>query len=332
MKKISLKVFLSLISAIFIFGSCTKELDLDEETKLAIEKQEKLKQLDELYELAFTDPVKAQTDYDRYFAEELLRDGQNFLVDNDVRMRSTFTDLAIRLNTNFEKIKATALSNSIFDVYKAKFESITFNRSLLGEIPQQIRKGEKLAKFEGKVAEITAYFDNDINDKKSKTSVDQDILGKRWQAMKIAFKPDWSAYLFLYYDFKFLANGGLDIEQFVMYPVWDIQGNQPFTAEESPNFPEEIAPKLLSPAQFTTYNNKIIFYFHIEANPNAADIKFNREWVYEFDYILEDNSLTLSNPRAMRFMHPFLYVGGYGQDSYEECYFEDIRSFTLTTE
>ena len=32
-----------------VFSSCTKELDLDEDTKIAIEKQEKIKHLDEIF-------------------------------------------------------------------------------------------------------------------------------------------------------------------------------------------------------------------------------------------------------------------------------------------
>ncbi|HMR18239.1 MAG TPA: hypothetical protein PKA53_02970 [Sphingobacterium sp.] len=327
-------IYLLLLTAFTVstFTSCKDTLDLDDDTLIALEKQEKIKQLDALFELAFTDPVKAETNYNRYFTEELIRDGQNFVTDNDVRMRATFTDLAVRLNINFEQIKASGLSNSLFDVYKAKFQSIMFNRSLLGEIPQQIRKGEKLAKFESKVAEITAYFDNHILETKNKAGVNQNLLGKQWNLMKLAIKPDFSAFLALYYDFKFSADGTLDINYFSMYPLWDIQGSQPITAEESMNYPEEIAPKLLSTPQFITYDGKILFYFHLESNPNAAELKFNREWIYEFNYTLDDNALTLSNPRVMRFMHPFLYVAGYGLDSYEDYYFEDLRSFTLTAE
>lgn len=315
-----------------VFSSCTKELDLDEDTKIAIEKQEKIKHLDEIFELAFTNVTKASEDYDSYFTEELLRDGQNFLVDNEVRMQATFADLAIRLNGNFDVIKATGIPASLFNLYEEKFKSTMFNRSLLGEIPQQIRNGEKLAKFESRVNEVTAYFENAIKNKKDKAEINQSFLGKQWKAMKFAIKPDYSAFVILYYDFKFLADSTLDIKQFSLYPLWDRQGSQPITAQESANYPEEIAPRLLSTPQFVTYDNKILFYFHLESNPNAADIKFNREWVYEFDYVLDGNSLTLSNPRVMRFMHPVLYVGGYGLDSYDEYYFEDLRSFTLTAE
>lgn len=332
MKKIHTYLLILTALTITTFSSCTKELALDEDTKIALEKQEKLKQLDALFELAFTDPAKAETDYNRYFTEELIRDGQNFVVDNDIRMRATFTDLAVRLNINFEKIKAGGLSGSLFDTYKEKFQSIMFNRSLLGEIPQQIRDGEKLAKFESKVAAVTAYFDDHILEIKNKAGVNQNLPGKQWKAMKFAIKPDYTAFYVLYYDFQFLANGTLNIEQFSLYPLWDVRGIQPVKVEESANYPEEIAPRLLSIPQFVTYGDKILFYFHLESNPNAADLKFNREWIYEFDYTLDGNSLTLSNPRAIRFMHPFLYFGGYGFNSYEDYYFEDLRSFTLTAE
>jgi hypothetical protein len=247
-------------------------------------------------------------------------------------MQATFTDLAIRLNSNFDGIKAEAIPTSLFKLYEAKFKSIMFNRSLLGEIPQQIRKGSKLAKFEDRVDEITLFYDTHINTIKNTTSTDQNLLGKQWKAMQWAIKPDYTAFYVLYYDFQFLAGGALDIEQFFMYPLWDRQGSINHTAEESANYPEDIAGKLLSPPTFIVYDNKILFYFHLESNPNAADVKFNREWIYEFDYLLDGNSLTLSNPRMIRFMHPLLYIGGYGQDSYEDYYFEGLRSFTLTAE
>lgn len=332
MKKTHTYLLLFTAVAVATFSSCKGTLDLDDTTLLQLEKQEKMKQLDEIFELAFTDAAKASDEYDSYFTEGLLRDGQNFLVDNDIRMQATFTDLAIRLNSNFDEIKKREIPTSLFKLYEAKFRSIIFNRSLLGEIPQQIRKGEKLAKFESRADEVTAFYETYINTVKTEAGTDQNLLGKQWKAMEFAIKPDFSAFYVQYYDFQFLADGKLDIEQFFLYPVWDGQGIQSYPAEESADYPEDIAGKLLSVPTFVSYNNKILFYFHLENNPNAAEIKFNREWVYEFDYVLEGNSLTLSNPKVMRFMHPLLYVGGYGFNNYEEYYFEDLRSFTLTAE
>ena len=213
------KYLIFTLLVVALFSSCTKELDLDDETLIAIEKQDKLKQLDALFDLAFENPAKAETDYNIFFTEELLRDGQNFIVDNDVRMRATFTDLAIRLNTNFEKIKARNSQSSLFDIYYAKYQSIIFNRSLLGEIPQQIRKGDKLAIFEAKADEVSDFFDDKIKNIEDNAQPDQDLLGKQWKAMKFAIKPDYSAYYILNYDFKFLADGGLDVNFFSIYPL-----------------------------------------------------------------------------------------------------------------
>ncbi len=329
-----MKYLLLLFTTITViaFTSCKDTLDLDEETLLLLEKQEKIEKLDELFELAFTDATKAGDEYDSYFTEELLRDGQNFLIDNDVRMQATFTDLAIRLNSNFDEIKNGEIPTSLFKLYEAKSKSIIFNRSLLGEIPQQIRKGDKLAKFQSRVNEVTAFYEAHINTIKNAAGVDQRLPGKQWKAMKWAIKPDFSAFFILYYDFQFLADGTLDIEQFFLYPLLGRHDFQTLNYQESANYPEEIAPKLLSEPAFVTYDNKILFYFHLESNPNASDLKFNREWIYEFDYVFEGDAVTLSNPRVMRFMHPFLYTMGYGHASYEEYYFEDLRSFTLTAE
>lgn len=326
--KIHLYAILLVNIAVYSFSSCTKELDLDDETKIALEKQEKMKQLDALFDLAFTDPAKAETDYYQFYTTQLLTDDQNFVVDNDVRMRNTFTDLAIRLNTNFEKIKALPESSSLFDIYKVKYDNWILNRSLTGEIPQQVRRGEKLEKFATKVAEVSAYFDAQIEGFKKKSPVDQNILNKQWTAFKFIVKPDFSAFFLMNYDFKFLADGGLDINNFYLFPLYDLKSVESggyTTFEESTNFKDDLQNIQLSPASYIVYNNKIFFHFHFKASPNAADGKLNREWCYEFDYATEGNTLTLSNPRVMYLMNPLFYQAGYGYQHYELLYFDALR-------
>ncbi|MBX3255423.1 MAG: hypothetical protein KF862_14875 [Chitinophagaceae bacterium] len=336
MNKIKTSLYMMLAAAILAagFSSCTKELDLDEETLIALEKQEKMKKLDELFDLAFTDPAKAETDYYQFYTTELLTETQNFVVDNDVRMRNTFTDLAIRLNTNFEKIKALPGSSSLFDLYKVKYDNWILNRSLIGEIPNQIRRGEKLEKFESKVDEVSAYFQAQVDAFKAKNPVDQNILNKQWTAFKFIVKPDFSAYFIMNYDFKFLANGGLDINNFYLFPMYNLKSVEAggYTSfEESTNFSQDLADIQLSPASYAVYNNKIFFYFHFKASPNAADGKLNREWCYEFDYTTEENTLTLSNPRVMYLMNPLFYQAGYGDKHYELLYFDALREPVILT-
>lgn len=338
MNKIKTSLYIMLVAGILVagFSSCTKELDLDEETRIALEKQEKMKKLDELFDLAFTDPATAENDYYRFYTNELITETQNFVVDNDVRMHNTFTDLAIRLNTNFEKIKALPESSSLFDIYKVKYDNWILNRSLIGEIPQQVRRGEKLEKFETKVNEVSAYFDAQIESFKTKKPVDQNILNKQWTASKFIVKPDFSAFFLMNYDFKFLADGGLDINNFYLFPLYDVKSVEAggyITFEESTNFKDDLQNIQLSPASYVVYNNKIFFHFHFKASPNAADGKLNREWCYEFDYTAEGNTLTLSNPRVMYLMNPLFYQAGYGYKHYEIMYFDALREpVALTTQ
>lgn len=330
MQHIKLYVLLLAAFAVGIPGSCTQELDLDEETLLLLEKQDKLEKLDELYDLAFIDPSKAQEDYNLFYTNELLTETQNFLVDNDVRMRSTFTDLAIRLNIDFEKTKVASLPESLFELYQVKFENVMFNRSLLGEIPQQLRRGDKLTKFEAKVEEVTAFFDTKISEKKNESPVDQNLIGKQWKVSKWATTPEWKTYI-INFDFTLKSGGSMDIDEFYFFPLYDQEADYTgsiIIENESTNsttYKVDIASILLSPEEYAAYDDKLFFYFHLEADPNSDNFKFNREWCFEYEYKVEGNTLTLSTPRVMRFMHPFLYIGGYGRPYYERLYPEVLR-------
>ena len=330
MKKINIYLLLLTVLTVTTFNSCKKELDLDDETKIALEKQEKMKELDDLYDLAFTDPAKAEADYYQFYTTELITETQNFVVDNDVRMRNTFTDLAIRLNTTFEKARAATVPKSLFDIYKAKFDNTLFNKSLLGEIPQQLRRGDKLAKFEEKVAEATAFFDKRISDFKSAQTVDENLLNKSWNAQTFMISPDMTKFFILKYNFTLKDKGNPDIVDFYFFPLVTSERGL-MVRDESVEYTRDIAPTLLAPASFTVYGNKILFYFYLESSPNPGDMKFNREWCQEFDYELKDNQLVLSNPHMMLYMHPFLYVSGYGEPGYETNYHEYLRTpITLT--
>lgn len=321
----TISTYLLLLAAISAatFSSCTKELDLDDETKIAIAKQEKMQQLDELFELAFTDPAKAETDYYQFYTIELLTETQNFVVDNDVRMRSTFADLAIRLNTTFEKVKAIPVPESLFDIYKAKFENTLFNKSLLGEIPQQLRRGEKLAKFEDKVAELGAFFDERISAFKAAQTVDENLLNKSWNAQSFMISPDMTKFFIIKYNFTLKDKGNADITDFYLYPLVTSRG---LIRDESVEYTADLAPSLLGPVSYAVYGNKILFYFHLEGSPNPGDLKFNREWCQEFDYQLNGDQLILSNPHMMLYMHPLLWVSGYGEPDYETNYHEYLRA------
>ncbi|MGC4233546.1 MAG: hypothetical protein QM594_11255 [Niabella sp.] len=332
MKKTTTYLLLLTAFAVTAFSSCSKKLDLDEDTKIALEKQEKMKQLDALFELAFTDPAKAESDYYQFYTTQLLTDDQNFVIDNDVRMRNTFTDLAIRLNTNFEKAKAVPVPASLFDIYKAKFENMLFNKSLLGEIPQQLRKGEKLEKFENKINEAATYFDKNIDEFKTKQAVNNDLLNKNWTAQTFMISPDMQKFFILKYNFTLKYKGNLDIVDFYFYPLVTSERGL-LVRDEAVDYTADIAPTLLAPVSYTVYGNKILFYFKLDSSPNPGDMKFSREWCQEFEYQLDGNQLVLSKPHVMLYMHPFLYISGYGERDYETNYHEYLRTpVTLTAQ
>ncbi|MGO1669575.1 MAG: hypothetical protein ACTHYC_01955 [Sphingobacterium sp.] len=76
MKKTNIYLLTILTFTMVILSSCKKELDLDEDILVLIDKQEKLQQLDALYDLAFEDPLKAEEDYYHYLNTELLTEDE----------------------------------------------------------------------------------------------------------------------------------------------------------------------------------------------------------------------------------------------------------------
>jgi len=303
------------------FGSCKKELDLDEETRLAVEKQQMLQQLDDLFYRAFDAPLEAEEEYDRYFKDELLRDGHNFLTDNDIRMRATFADLAIRLNVQFEGVKDGVSTESLFDIYRAAFENALFNRSLMGEIPQQLRRGDKLDRFEARAAEYKAFFDGKIRDFRAAHAPDPAAIGKQWRGERWIVSP--SAFVQASFDFNLKPDGTADIDKFFPIPVRYMKGI--LQIKETTEILDNIKSALLMPMEHTFYNGKLFVKLGLEQSHDPSAPKGDREYCYEFDYGVEDGELTLSNPHVMLYMHPFLYVTGYGEDDYEENYYEDLR-------
>ncbi|MVZ62957.1 hypothetical protein [Sphingobacterium humi] len=323
MRKInSYLLILSTLSILNIVG-CSTKLQLDDDVRIQLAKQEKIKKLNELFELAFVDAPQAAQAYDQYVKEALFTPNQNFMVDNDIRMHATFTDLAIRLQQNFERVKSTVSSTSLFDIYKEKYENNLFNRSLLGEIPQQLRKGEKLLKFESRAASFAAFFDDKVASFRKAHSPVSEALGKEWAAEQVVYTPDFSYAAVVKYDFQFEAQGQLAINEFFPIPVFTMKGLS--KVEEPTEFKEKLKALLREPVSYTFYGDKLLCWMSLAQDPTPGVNKFNREYCYEFTYSLKEGSLVLSNPHIMLYMHPLLYITGYGEPDYELNYFESLR-------
>jgi hypothetical protein len=144
--------------------------------------------------------------------------------------------------------------------------------------------------------------------------------------------PDIQKFFILKYNFTLKDKNTPDITDFYLYPYVSIERGL-LVRDEATDYMADIVPNLLAPVSYTVYGNKILFYFKLASSPNPGDMKFNREWCQEFDYLLSGNQLTLSNPHVMSYMHPFLYISGYGEKDYETSYHEYLRTpVTLTVQ
>lgn len=331
--KIHLYAILLVHIAVYSFSSCTKELDLDEETRLLIDTKEKLQKLDELYDLAFEDAIKADQDFQQFVQNELLTEDQNFLANQDVLWRKTMTDMAIRMNKNFSLAKDTLSNAAIFDLYNVKFETDIINQTLFSEVPKQLQSGERFQKFRDRMPEILQWFDDKIKVfADSHKDPDQQLLGKTWFMSDLVYQLQPLKFYFIDFDFAFKQDGTLDITKFFFFPWVVAQGS--ITGVLGDQKEENFNPaNLESPAQYMTYGNKLFFYFHIKSTYDplgAIDIRLlEREWIYEYTYRIEDGKLILSNPRMCLLRFPQRFSRTPGDDAYKD-YLEGLKQYTLT--
>lgn len=323
MKQLKSILFLGALLIAAVFGSCTKELDLDEDMKLQIEKEKKITKLQTLFNQSFEYPVQAEEEYNRFFNEELITGEQNFLSDSYVQQYNALTKQAVTMNANFEKVKATLSSGSLFDLYQLKFQTDVINRSLLGEMPQLLKQGDNLNKFTKKIEDIGSFFDGVIADFKSSGKTDATLLNKKWRFSSILFLtyPTQSPEM-VSFDFTLKENKTLEITSFYLFPfIADAFGLKSSWKEGMLN-----TELLLSPLEYTVYNNKICFYFHLKHNYDAiAKTGFTeREAYYEFDYRADERTLTLSNPRIGLYMYPHLQYIGVEMEAYAKRYREMV--------
>lgn len=334
MEKIKITILLLAAIAAGILSSCTRELDLDENTRLLIDKQAKLEKLDELFDLAFEDPVRAETEYYQFVKNELVTESQNFLANQDVQWRNAMTDLAIRLNKNFEDVSGSLSTTSLFDLYKAKFQNEILNKSLIGDIPQQLRRGERFDRFKNKVEEISIYIDDKIDQFKASSPVDNSITDKRWQLLN-HYAIDYTTFkiFIINFDFVLKADKNIDMNNFFLLPYIPKPGGMLADQDEGTLIEEN----LLSPLNYAVYGNKIFFYFHFKNTVNplatgAAQGKLERHWYYEYEYKLEEEKLILEKPRMGYYMYPVLYGAESGQPLFDNVYMDGLKKFILTAQ
>lgn len=321
-------VYLILLAAVMVssFCSCTKKLDLDEDTVILIEKQDKLASLEKLFDLSFEDPEKAKADYNQFVSEELFTADRNFLTDEDIRISNNYTSAVINLNAGFNSIEQEISKKTLFELYDTKFTSSINNQDLFGDIPLQLKTGDRYNRFKEKVAYINTYFDKKIEEQIANTVVDKSITGKKWLLSK--FYYDWGSGQFYNINFDITLNDdkSTNVNSFFFIPFTRYIGINETSITD-------LKPNLLSAVRYAVYNNKICFYFHLKDNVdqvrNTGHIA--RNWVFEFSYHVDGNNLIFSEPRKRLYLAPIYYKDNFNDENFKDFYAEDLQKFVLET-
>ncbi len=316
--------FLLGLALLGALGSCNKELDLDNETLIKIEKQEKLAELDKIYDLAFTDPKAAESDLSTYMQEKLITETHNFLVNNEINNSYSFTKLAIQLNLQQQTLSDQDLKSSLFAIYKARYESDLSNRTLYGSIPEQLKMGDKLKRFESKMAEIKASYENAVKTFENSNPLDKSI-SKQWEGVLFAYKSDFSVFYNLLYDFTLGSDKSWDYEKFAFMPAIPKVG-----AMAGVQFEKELDKgDIISKLHYETYGDRIFFQFHIRNNYDYEKQtgKLERMWCYEYKYELKDGKLLLSEPRILYYMFPTMISIAFDEPLYKTNYLDAFSGF-----
>lgn len=305
-------------------GACERTLDLDEDTLLQIDKQQKMEQLDRFYELAFTDPQRAEVDFDRYVKTELLTERQNFLSDYQINSYYTLVTLAIRMTTNEMRCRENCDKSSLFALYKARDQTSMFNRTLMASIPQQLKQGGRLERFEERVASIGAFFADEIAAFRRNSVADERLAGKKWEYTGYAVKWDYSKLYLIRFDFTLNADKTWEYGSFFFLPA--IAMGTLSTEIDEVGF--ETA-WITSPLEYATYDDHICFYFDLKStyDPATESGKLARSWCYEYRYEVTDQGVALSEPRISLDMYPQSMVIEYGDLAFTTKYLDAYTGF-----
>ncbi len=325
MKQVYSNILLLFLLAGITLSSCTKELDIDNETQLLIDKKEKLDQLDAFYQQAFEAPGATATNFDAFVKQELITATQNFLADNEINNHYTLVLLALQLNTSHEKIAKDYNKPSLYERYKILYETDLHNRTLLGSIPEQLKKGDRLKLFQEKMDAIAAFHEEKITDFEKGATADETIAGKNWTGGGFAYKPDFSAFYSIQFNFTLHKDKSWDYESFFFMPAIPKVGALAGTRDEK----ELDKADIISPLQYYVYGDRIFFRFHIRNTYNyeTEKGKLERTWCYEYKYAVTDGQLQLTEPKILHYMYPVLDDIAYGDPLFTTNYLEDFDGF-----
>ena len=138
--------------ALLVTGCTTSELDENERALVA--KQQLADKFDQLFNLAFESPDKAEEQFNQLVFSDLVTDDHNLLADDDVRAFQTLVQIAVRLNRDVRDVPSKMSQNTLFDMYIARNQLLISSGSTLYELPYRLRSGERYQRLKELVAQV----------------------------------------------------------------------------------------------------------------------------------------------------------------------------------
>ena len=248
--------------------------------------------------------------------------------------------MAIRLKRNQNTLEQELNKGSLYDGYVRKNHIIINCKSVLHELPYRARQGAKYERLQAKVAEIEGMVGTILKKRESALgTIPTELLNKQWKwTFDLAghedefpdlYTGDYKGLKDLSFDFHFNKNNTITAKRFFLAPVivdysidFDSAGDwkQELMTEES--------------ISCFVYNNKIFFRVPMKDNANTFTGRGNvaHEWYYEYTYSVNGNELTLSEPRITLYVMVNLRTSDYNSEMFENNYYADFKSFTLTAQ
>lgn len=322
--------------AFFLVGCTTSELDESERALVA--KQQLADKFDQLFNLAFESPDKAEEQFNKFVLSDLVTDDHNLLADDDVRAFQTLVQIAVRLNRDARDVPSKMSQNTLFDMYIARNQLLISSGSTLYELPYRLRSGERYQRLKGLVEQIDKETQKYVDQLSSKTQAPpKDITGTQWtwtfdidsirENVADLNEGVYKSMKEFAFDFTLNADNTVKAQRFFLLPAVE-EYSKRFDGDgdwREANMSE-------TPMRYATYGNKIFFRVPMKNTANFSggygDVK--REWYYEFTYQRNGKNLVLSQPRIGLFVQIKQFLTSYADKTFEASYPEPFKQITLT--
>ena len=209
---------------------------------------------------------------------------------------------------------------------------------MLQELPYRARTGKKYEYLVGKVNEIEKYV-NQLAQKKIELFrlVPNELLGKQWK-WKLDIEPirfntadlnddPYTKLKNFSFDFHFNKDNTITAKRFFLAPIM-IEGSLSF--DSAGDWRAELMGD--NKISFFVQDNKIFLYIPMTDNANAYTGAGNvaHSWVYEYNYKVSGNELTLEVNRVCLYIIVNQFISS--KKDFTEYTEEAFKSFTLTGE